>query len=388
MGAADLVPGISGGTIAFITGIYEEFLSSLNSINSQAFKALVSLRFPTLFKIVRWPFLVTLALGILSSFVFLSRLIHGLLESPLSRTNLFAAFLGLVLGSLIFIYRQLKKIGPIEVAAFVIACAAAFLFTQLDVDSKGDGPLYDVYYPATKLSQTSLAANYNAENQMITGVTQAQLGAMVAKGLISASDPIYSTQHRRYGVVEEFLIEQSHWLVDGWLLFCGVFASGAMLLPGISGSYLLTILGAYEEIIGALADLARGLLQFHLPLDSLFLLMNLGIGIGIGLLFFSRLFGWMLARHHNPMIATLVGLMLGSLPAVWPFWESVYVLDPLKAESGLKLKMIEPILPDPLSNVTWIALLYLLGAMGALYLLESFAQRRALSSKSSRGQEL
>jgi len=104
-----------------------------------------------------------------------------------------------------------------------------------------------------------------------------------------------------------------------WMFGCGLMAVCAMLLPGISGSYVLTIVNAYPVIIEALANLSSGVMNFVFPLESFLIILSLGCGIALGALMFSHLIRWMLNHYHDTTLSCMVGFMIGALPAIWPF---------------------------------------------------------------------
>lgn len=238
MGAADLVPGVSGGTIALITGIYDELLSSISAIHPrmvlQAFRG----EWKTIWNTVNGNFLVVLALGIGTSILGLSNLLHHLLEEH--RTLLYCFFFGLVSASIPFVGRQVKTRNA----------RAAFAFA---------------------------------------------FGAMIAFGISSL--PISQAEPSTF-----------------YLFGAGAVAACAMILPGISGSFILLLLGAYAAVIGAVKSL------------DLFRIAIIGSGVISGLLLFSKLLKWTLQRHYNTLLALLTGFLLGSLRAIWPWKEKVELL--------------------------------------------------------------
>lgn len=235
MGAADVVPGVSGGTIAFISGIYEELLNTINSVNRDALKILFSGNLKLFWQHINGNFLAALFLGIGISIVSLAKLISHLLETqPLL---LWGFFFGLILAS---IYLVSKKI------------------TQWNV-TNGVGLL---------------------------------IGTVVAY-YITVLPPM----------------EQPN---AGWFIFLsGTIAICAMILPGISGSFILLLLGSYQFILSAIKDL-------KLEVIALF-----GIGCITGLLSFSKLLSWLFKKYHDLTIAILTGFLVGSLNKIWPWKETI-----------------------------------------------------------------
>lgn len=251
MGAADLVPGISGGTIAFIMGFYYPLLESLKTINSQTGQLLLKGQLKPFFQQIAWKFLLPLGAGIASSFVLLSGFIHFILSHEIYRTYLYAFFTGLVVASTLFCFRQIREWRFSYVAMLLVGAVIAFLFTGPQVATVG---MY-----------TSIA------------------------------------------------------FVDPWLILCGAMAISAMLLPGISGSYLLTLLGIYPAAIGALAHFISSLKAGHFDVVAFSLLLSLFIGIVGGLFSFARVVSWLLRGYPNATLSLLTGFMIGGIRSVWPF---------------------------------------------------------------------
>ena len=235
MGAADVVPGVSGGTIAFISGIYSELINTIKSINMQALKILRHQGVLAAWEHINGTFIMVLLGGILTSLFSLARIMHYLLDTyPLP---LWAFFTGLIVGSVAYLLRQHPLSGSLEKFFFV-------------------------------------------------------LGVVIAYG-ISMAPPM---------VLEGSLIT---------MFFAGSIALCAMILPGISGSFILVLLGLYPVFIGAIANL---------QLDILVVFASGGI---IGLMICSRLLSWLLAHFQDRVIAVMCGFLVGSLNVIWPWKEVV-----------------------------------------------------------------
>jgi len=238
MGAADVVPGVSGGTIAFITGIYSELLHSLSRFNLQLIATLKNQGIKAAWQHINGNFLLSLGLGIIVSILSLARIIINLLESqPLL---VWSFFFGLILASSIFVLRQMRGWGLGGILLLLVGIALAVAIGQLR--------------PAEVV-----ASNY-------------------------------------------------------YIFMAGAIAICAMILPGISGSFILLLLGVYSHVIGAVK-----------ALDVTTLLL-FGSGCAIGLLTFVRILTWLLDHYHQRVIALLAGFIAGSLYLVWPWKEvlSVY----------------------------------------------------------------
>ena len=239
MGAADVIPGVSGGTIAFIMGIYDEFVGSLASINKEAVKLLFSGKFKAFWKHINGSFLLSLVIGIGISVVALAGIMQHLLANKPIQT--WAFFFGLIVASSIFIIRGISG-WKLREGLFLIF-------------------------------------------GVILGVT------------ICTLSPTKTP--------------------DGlWFIFLsGAIAICAMILPGISGSFILLILGKYQYIMGVISDLVSGVnIGQNILIIGVF-----GIGAVIGILSFSKLLHWLLARWEKETMIVLAGFIIGSLVKVWPW---------------------------------------------------------------------
>ncbi len=239
MGAADVIPGVSGGTIAFIMGIYDEFVGSLASINAEAVKLLFSGRFKEFWKHINGSFLLSLFVGIGFSIVALAGLMQYLLANQPIQT--WAFFFGLIIASSLFIVRGIKGWAVREVLFLIF------------------GVILGVVICTLTPTQTPDAL---------------------------------------------------------WFIFLsGAIAICAMILPGISGSFILLILGKYQFIMGAISDLVSGVdIVRNLIIIGIF-----GIGAIFGILAFSKFLHWLLARWQKETMIVLAGFIIGSLVKVWPW---------------------------------------------------------------------
>ena len=234
MGAADIVPGVSGGSIALITGIYSELLESINSFNGQNLKLLLNFKIAEFYKTVNGNFLLSLLLGIMTSIFTMSKLITYLMnEHPIP---LWSFFCGLILISSFLILKDIKRWNLGVILALLVGTAFAYFVTEL---------------PPT-----------------------------------TTPDALWFT------------------FVSGAIAIC------AMILPGISGSFILLILGKYEQILNAVTE--RDFLT----------LAVFALGCIVGILAFSRVVSWLLKKYHALTIGLLAGFMLGSMNELWP-WKLV-----------------------------------------------------------------
>lgn len=231
MGAADVVPGVSGGTVAFITGIYETLLTSLRNIDWQALKLLRDQGFAAAWRHVNGSFLVSLLAGILTSIVLLANLIrHALEHYPIP---VWAFFFGLIAASAWHLLRQLRHLTPV---LWLILFVGALLALGISVVRPGELP------------QTPMT-----------------------------------------------------FFLSGAIAIC------AMILPGISGSFMLVLMGMYAPVLGALTDGQWGLLAIFAG------------GCACGLMAFARVLNWLFQRFHDQTMALMTGFLLGSLAMVWPW---------------------------------------------------------------------
>ena len=239
MGAADAVPGVSGGTIAFISGIYEELISTISGVNLSLFKTLKDDGFPSFWKQLNGNFIIALLTGIIVSFVSFMRVAKYLLEHH--PVLIWSFFFGLIIASIFFVGKQINRWNLPTIISLIIGAALAFYITTLP----------------------SLNTN------------------------------------------------ESPW----FLFFAGSIAICAMILPGISGSFILVILGAYKTLSDAFHD-------FDFKKIALF-----AGGAVIGLLSFSHLLKWLFKHYHNTTLAVLTGFIFGSLNKVWPWKLTATVLE-------------------------------------------------------------
>jgi len=236
MGAADVVPGVSGGTIAFISGIYEELLSSISSVNFATLKLLKTNGIKAAWKAVNGNFLIALLIGIFCSILSLAKLISWLLEhKPIM---VWSFFFGLVLASILYVGKQISKWNSLAVVALLSGASVAYYITTLQ-------PLI-------------------SEN----------------------SSPLF-------------------------LFLAGAIAICAMILPGISGAFILVLLGAYKPVLEAIHT------------KNFKLIAILGAGAVIGLLSFSKILKWLFNNYKNYTLAVLTGFILGSLNKIWPWKETL-----------------------------------------------------------------
>ena len=283
MGAADVVPGVSGGTVAFIVGIYEELINSIKSINPTNLKLLFSLRIAEFWKAINANFLLALVSGIAISIFSLAKLITYLLENE--PVLVWAFFFGLVLSSTYFVTKTITQWDWKTYLFFVIGTVGAYFIT--------------------------VATPTETPNNLF------------------------------------------------FIFLCGAIAICAMILPGISGSFILVLLGKYFYIMSAVKSL-----------DIVVMLVFI-CGAFIGITSFSNVLSFLLRRFHNTTIATLAGFMLGSLNKVWPWKETVETY--VDSHGHIKPLVEENILPNTL---LWEGIGLMLFGFILVYVLEKISQKK------------
>jgi len=383
MGASDIVPGISGGTIAFIMGFYEDLLYSINSLNTRAFFLLLSFRLKDFFQCVRWKFLTALGLGVITAFITLAALFNFLLNHELYRCFLYSGFLGLILASTYFCAKQLKRWHLKHILSLLAGIITAFFLTGNAIQFLSEEPLFDVALPITNpiaLDETKPIRNYDPHTHRLKEVPQSTLATMLAKQLVPNNTAVYSHAIQQQGIITDFTLPHHASFIDGWIICCGAIAISAMLLPGISGSYLLTILGMYSVVIAALVDFINGVKAGSFDVDAFSILANMALGIFLGALIFSRVVIWLLNHYRECTIALLTGFMIGALRSVWPFWAYDYALQPLKLERGAQLELLHPILPSLDSSLFLISLLFMVSGFILVLSLEYIAEKISATS--------
>ena len=234
MGAADVVPGVSGGTIAFISGIYEELITSINNVNLSLLNTLRKQGIKAFWTKLNGNFLLALLLGIGISVLSLAKLISWLMENE--PIPLWSFFFGLVVASIILVGKEIKNWNLAAILLLILGAAIAFYITMLP-PSENSGSL-------------------------------------------------------------------------PYLFLSGALAICAMILPGISGAFILVLLGSYKTVLDAVHE------------RDLTIIITVGLGAIFGLLSFAKLLKWMFMHYKNITLALLTGFILGSLNKIWP-WKEV-----------------------------------------------------------------
>ncbi len=284
MGAADVVPGVSGGTVAFITGIYTELLDSIKGINLAALQTLIQQGPKAAWQAINGTFLLVLGAGILTALLTLARVLHYLLlHHP---ELLWSFFFGLIVWSSVHVGREISR-------------------WRWDT-----------------------------------------CGLLLLGGIVAAVISLATPSE----------VEATPWM----LVLAGSIAICAMILPGISGSFILLLMGLYPTILAAIK-------QLQLDVLGLF-----AMGAAVGLVAFSRLLSWLLHHHKQRMFALLTGFMLGSLVKIWPWKDTISTRINSKGEQVPFLQVNQwPDLSEPKAFI--VCLVLMLAGGGLVWLLEKVA---------------
>lgn len=264
MGVANVIPGVSGGTMAFILGVFEELVNSIRQLASaETLRMVMRFEIRKMYDTLPWRFLLALGIGVLTAFAGVSKLFIYLLDKQPTMT--FAFFFGLIVASIVAIGRKVEKWNAANIVSLLVGAIAAYA--------------------------------------MIT--------------LVPVSTP-------------------NTWYVS---FLCGVICICAMILPGISGSFLLLVLGQYQYVWGAVGDMAMG----KITPANLSTIFWLGLGAVIGVGAFSHFLNWLFKRHHDMTVMALIGFMVGSVPRLWP-WQDIVEYSVKTKDALVRLKMPEDVL--------------------------------------------
>ena len=286
MGAANVIPGVSGGTMALILGIYEELINAIRSFNFNFLRLFSVLKMREALSSISWPFLLPVGLGVLLATVSLAKALSWLLDSY--PVMVWSFFFGLILSSVFTVSKVVQEWAISTLIAIALGAVGAFFLF----------------------------------------------------GLVPTATPNAL-----------------------WFIFVsGLIAVCAMILPGISGAYILVLLGKYHYILEAINNKDIGTLLVFL------------IGALVGLLSFVRVIGWLLNRYHDLTMAILIGLMLGSLRKIWPWKET---LTTFFDSAGREIAALEVNrLPGSFSGEVILALLFMFLGFLVIFALYILAQKK------------
>jgi len=283
MGAANVIPGVSGGTIAFITGIYERLLLAIKSFNPKALQFLMKRQWKDFAQYTDLQFLIPLMAGIAISILSLAKFLEYLFNNY--PTLLWAFFFGLILASVWFVGKQVKNWNTSTIIALVIGTAIAIGVSLLSPADSNDSFFY--------------------------------------------------------------------------VFICGIVAICSMILPGLSGSFLLIVMGNYLLVLNAVGN-------FNMKI-----LIPLGLGCVIGLVVFSNLLTYVFKKFPDITIATLTGFILGSLNILWPWKKAIDTFT--KPDGEVVVLKYAKVLPELLSAHTLFALVLMAIGVASIFVLEKWA---------------
>ena len=296
MGAANVVPGVSGGTIAFITGIYERLINSLKSFDFEAVKLASKFQLGDLWKKIDGRFLMALGLGVVTSILTLAKVLKwGFSEHPVL---IWSLFFGLIAASIPSVGKMVRKWTPGVIALFILGLAIAVSMAFLKPASESENLLY--------------------------------------------------------------------------LLLCGVAAMCSMIIPGLSGSFVLLLMGNYELVaLDSVNNLRQGNLAEALPI-----IIPVGIGALAGMLVLSRFLSWLFKTHHDKAVGAITGFVAGSLAIIWPWKDTIK--EQFEKDGEIKEKIVSFEnwrLPDFASGSTWLELGAVAAGLALIVIVEVFARK-------------
>ncbi len=267
MGAADVVPGVSGGTMAFILGIYAQLLAAIRSFDALWIKAILTFNIREIFLRPHFDFLIPLGIGLLSAVLFFTRIVPLPELLHTYPEPIYSLFFGLILGSIIILLIEVKKMTGIDFFFLVVGVSIGWFTVNLVPTTTPDG---------------------------------------------------------------------------AWFIFIsGMIAIMAMILPGLSGSFLLLIMKKYDVILTGI-----GHFQLHI-------IVPFGLGTVAGLVIFSRFLSWLLSRFYQETLLTIIGILIGTLWIIWPFQIRQYIM----AHGKEKLISSTPFMPTELNQTVLYAIL-------------------------------
>ena len=316
MGAANKVPGVSGGIVAFVGGFYEEFINSLQKINGKAFKLLIGGHFKSFYRYVNGSFLTLLIFGMLVSYFSVSKVLDYFLEQK--ELFVWAAFFGMILGSIYYIGKDFEHWNKSTILAAMIGLIIGISISFLSPAKENDNLLF--------------------------------------------------------------------------VFLCGIISVSGMTLPGLSGSFILILLGNYvlllvdsvNSLYDTFAEIIKGdfsFLQNQARLGTLKILAVFTAGSATGLVTLSHLLSYVLKHYNHVTTAVILGFITGSLGVVWPWKRTLYKTakdGTVFVDSNGREIIVnyERFFPDFSSSETWLAFFFVLVGIGILLALDWYGNRR------------
>lgn len=314
MGAANKVPGVSGGVVAFVAGFYEEFIYSLQKVNGKAFKLLVNGRFKSFFRYINGRFLSLLFLGMIISYFSISKLLDYFIINH--ELFVWSVFFGMILGSIYYINKDFKAWNTKTILALIVGITIGLSISFMDPAKEND----------------------------------------------------------------------NLWFV----FFCGIISVSGMTLPGLSGSFILILLGNYvlllvdsvNALYDTIIDLFSGDFSFTKNSERIRMLKVLAVftlGSVAGLVTFSHALNYVLKHYKNITLSVLMGFIIGSLGVVWPWKKTIYQTQAngalLYDSTGKKvIAYYQRFIPD-ISQETWIAIGFTIIGILIVLILEWYGKK-------------
>ena len=297
MGAANVVPGVSGGTIAFITGIYERLIEAIKSFDVEAVKLASKFEFKELWTKVDGRFLLSMGIGVILAFATLAKLLKWGFEH--NEVLVFSLFFGLILASIPSVGKMIRSWDASVIVVFLVGLGLAVSIAFLSPASENSNPIY--------------------------------------------------------------------------LGLCGVVAMCSMIIPGLSGSFVLLLMGNYELImLDSVSAFFSGDLKTALPI-----LIPVGVGAIVGLLVLSRFLSWLFRVHHDKAVSAITGFVIGSLVIIWP-WKTTLKTVIVDRHGEEKEKIIgfkDWTFPDLSLGGTWLELGAVAAGIALIIVVERFARK-------------
>ncbi|MEX0290503.1 MAG: DUF368 domain-containing protein [Flavobacteriaceae bacterium] len=316
MGAANKVPGVSGGIVAFVVGFYEEFIYSLRKINLKAFKLLFNGRFKSFYQYINGQFLWLLIFGMLVSYFSVSKLLDFFLEKK--ELFVWAAFFGMIIGSIYYIAKDFHHWNKRTITAGILGLMVGISISFLSPARENDNLLF--------------------------------------------------------------------------IFLCGIISVSGMTLPGLSGSFILILLGNYvlllvdsvNALYDTFAEVFRGdfsFVQNQKRLDTLKILAVFTAGSATGLVTLSHILGYVLKHFKHITTAVIIGFITGSLGVVWPWKKTMYMTDEqgkamLDSNGDKIITNYERYFPDLAQQETWWAIVFIILGIFILLGLDWYGKRR------------
>ena len=290
MGAANVIPGVSGGTIAFITGIYERLIDALKSFDFKAIRYLLKFDFRSFAKHVDLSFLVALGLGVVTSILTLAKLLKEAYGVEPVWVNVF--FFGLITASIFAVGKMVRNWSALQIVSLLIGLGLAVWLAFLSPAAEDENPAY--------------------------------------------------------------------------LAVCGVVGMCSMIIPGVSGSFVLLLMGNYKLIV---LDAVNDLRQLNFA-DSLPILIPVGVGAVLGLVALSHVLSWLFKRYNDTVVALITGFVAGSLVIIWPWKKAVY-----SADIPDKVISWDRYMPNFSLSHTWAAVGLLVVGVAIIVVTEKLARK-------------